>query len=413
MGVFVPLGAPDFNGGSSKGYIGLKYSISKKPADKVELEVRKGGNTFFKVTITDSSMLRIGSHEYQWDGFNDNGILDTAFYTSHDFNFLSRIYALGQVKFNTVKFKCAYEEVDWVDVKIDKNAKRIDVTLRVNLKDGGETGTDKDCKEMGKARGAPVITICPWDKIPDTEIKSSQPIIKSRTKKFKELKQLALDGLSYHWGRNQNHLVSKNISINGLIFEVYVNPVNVTENAMDDIELTYNTNNIWGRSNNPGSVTGLKSFFANLAEYIPYVPLNETIFYNIGYVNGSLAIQSDLNLKKDNWIYLENTSLYKNKSFNIDREFCYTSAHELGHTILKSYSEAAGGSEDYSYKHKGSSGYSETLPVSEGGSNYPNTGEIDLMKYFNNSPRYFDFDRISASTEDVLGLIWLTKIELK
>lgn len=35
------------------------------------------------------------------------------------------------------------------------------------------------------------------------------------------------------------------------------------------------------------------------------------------------------------------------------------------------------------------------------------------MKYYNNDPRWYDFDRIKASQKDVLGLLWLTKLELK
>ncbi|WP_198553848.1 hypothetical protein [Tenacibaculum sp. Bg11-29] len=55
--------------------------------------------------------------------------------------------------------------------------------------------------------------------------------------------------------------------------------------------------------------------------------------------------------------------------------------------------------------------------MSEGGENYPYKGEIDLMKYYNNNnnnnnPYWSDFDRIVADQEDVLGLLWLTKLTL-
>jgi hypothetical protein len=66
----------------------------------------------------------------------------------------------------------------------------------------------------------------------------------------------------------------------------------------------------------------------------------------------------------------------------VDLEFSYTAAHEIGHNILRSYAEGGGGSADYSYKHKGSSRYSETKSISEGGVIYPRKGEIDLMKYY-------------------------------
>jgi hypothetical protein len=35
------------------------------------------------------------------------------------------------------------------------------------------------------------------------------------------------------------------------------------------------------------------------------------------------------------------------------------------------------------------------------------------MKYYNDGPRRYDYDRIIADEVDVLGLIWLTKINIK
>ncbi|WP_165769829.1 hypothetical protein [Flavobacterium araucananum] len=46
------------------------------------------------------------------------------------------------------------------------------------------------------------------------------------------------------------------------------------------------------------------------------------------------------------------------------------------------------------------------------GENYPVSGEVDLMKYYNND-RIKDTLKTIASEKDVLGLIWLTKIKIK
>ncbi|MEC5395893.1 hypothetical protein [Bergeyella sp. RCAD1439] len=50
----------------------------------------------------------------------------------------------------------------------------------------------------------------------------------------------------------------------------------------------------------------------------------------------------------------------------------------------------------------------------EGGVACPSSGEIDLMKYFNNDLYFldYDFERIAAEDKDVVGLLWLTKIKL-
>ncbi len=47
------------------------------------------------------------------------------------------------------------------------------------------------------------------------------------------------------------------------------------------------------------------------------------------------------------------------------------------------------------------------------GENSPDSGAIDLMKYYNNDPKYIDYKRASSSEKDILGLLWLTKLDLK
>lgn len=365
MGVFVPLGIPDFNGGSSKGYISLKYTISGKPADKVELEVRKGGNTFFKVTITDSAMLRIGSHEYQWDGFDNNGILDTAFYTSNDFNFLSRIYVNGQVKFNTVKFKCAYEEVDWVDVKIDKNSKRIGVTLRVNLRDGGEKGTEKDCQEFGASRNAPILKKCPWDEISEAIIKKNDVPIKKRTKSYEDLNKMALNGIKKYWSRKLPD--SKGISIEAETWEIIIN-AEQDDKGMKAPKIVYFTNS-------------KETNFTRSHNW----ELSRKLFYKVGF------------LKYDDWFFQEER--------DAEIDFTETSAHEIGHEILLAY-----GGQLYSKKHKGTSSLGQSVTNEN---SYPKTGEIDLMKYYDGYYPYDFYERRIANEKDVISLVWLAKLKLK
>ncbi|WP_437824930.1 hypothetical protein [Tenacibaculum mesophilum] len=420
MPSFVPLGIADYSGNSERGFVQFTYQIADNNAKELTLQIRDGSSVIFEEKITDANKLKQGEHIWKWDGFDSGGILDTAKLTQYE---NLNLYTIGVDSSNNysrkkLDFSMRYDEVKWVDVKIDKNSKRVDVTLRVNLKDGGTIGTEEDCKELIKVDHLnPGLRtskkVCPWDKIPEKDLISGKLPIRKKTRDFKSLEELALEGVNYHWSRNKNHTVGKNIEVNGENYEVYVNAVNTTKKSMDDLDIVYNTNSFWGRSNNPGNVSTITSFFANLAEYIPYVPLNETIYYNVGYVNNIYKYESQLFFKKDDWEYLNPLSFYKKKS-KIDRDFSYTAAHELGHTILKAFAEKGGGSTDYSYKHKGSSGYSNTKPVSEGGENYPfRGGEIDLMKYYNRGPNYYDFDRIAASEKDVLGLLWLTKLKIK
>ncbi|WP_157885951.1 hypothetical protein [Chryseobacterium glaciei] len=47
------------------------------------------------------------------------------------------------------------------------------------------------------------------------------------------------------------------------------------------------------------------------------------------------------------------------------------------------------------------------------GEDYPLSGEIDVMKYYNKEPRIKDRTRMVAAEKDVLGLLWLTKLKIK
>ncbi|MEM0941642.1 MAG: hypothetical protein AAGI25_17925 [Bacteroidota bacterium] len=406
---FVPLRIPNFKGNTENKFIEFEIEILKHGIDEFSIEILyndkviytaySGKQVLDEVIITakrtntkvEKENLEqveeeetpmnypIGKYAFKWDGFDRNGIYDSTLFTS------GKLKARVKGKISSVEkiaeseeFSFEYKEVKWVDVKIDENTKRIDVTLRVNLRDGGEIGTEKDCKEEVKIDYLnPGLKsskkVCPWDKIPKEDLISGRSPIKSRTKNFADLEQLALEGLNYHWGRNRNHFVAKNVDIHGEKYEVFVNSVNTTENAMDDISLIFNTNSDWLRSMNPGSVDGVISFFGQV--------MPERIIYNYGYIK-----------EVKSWYWLGN-----NVS-DVNDDFSYTSAHEIGHEILKRFSNK----DFYSYKHKGSSTLSETLPASKGGVNYPMSGEIDLMKYYNNDPYWYDFKRIAASKKDVL-----------
>lgn len=199
----------------------------------------------------------------------------------------------GKEKIAQVEFSTKYSQVNWVDVKIDKKNKKIETTLRVNLKDGGAEGLNlgNDVPLNSQTHGAP---------------------ISEQTRSFVDLEKLALDGLKYHWGRNQNHVAAKNVNINSEPYEVFVNGVNTEENSMDDMHLIYNINRKWMRSGNPGSAT------LNQISWIGNLISREAVCYNVGYIKYS-----------NGWSFESGS--------NEDINFKETAAHEIGHEILKSY----------------------------------------------------------------------------
>ncbi|MBF4516839.1 hypothetical protein IRZ71_10805 [Flavobacterium sp. ANB] len=335
-----------------------------------------------------------GEYFIHWDGFDDNEIYDSTRFNGKKLK--AKITATNgdKQKSLTVDFSTKYSEADWTDIKIDKNAKRIDVTLRVDMTDGSAEGLS--CWPNTRDYNPPSTKteICDWDKIPVSDINPGQPIIKSRTQSFSDLEKLAIEGLNYHWGRNKNHLEGKNVKINSDLFEVFIDTINTKKNAMVSIDLIYNTNNSWGRSGNPGVLA--------------------RIYYNEGYVKYS-----------NGWGYINGP--------HAELEYKHTSGHEIGHSILKAY-----GGMTYSWQHKGSSYLlpQDVKPVKGNetfsdhfkkdnmkeisGEYYPKSGEIDLMKYYNyendKTGRRIPVSKIEersvATEKDIMILIWLTKLKI-
>lgn len=347
--------------------------------------------------VSPSDYTKIGSYILFWDGFDNDGIYDSSRFDDKTLTAKITAEKNGIKKTKEVEVKTKYKEVNWVDVRIDRNKNKIDATLRVNLKDGGAKGLNcssttvrsADYQEASDRLGVdnPIkkdfkMRFCDWDKIPKSSLIPGKTPITSRTRSFADLEQLAIDGLNYHWGRNENHAVAKDLKILDQGYAIYLDAVNTPINAMDDINLVYNTNGKWMRSGNPGSATW------NPISWVGNLVSREAICYNVGYIKYS-----------NGWAYQP----YDEE----DVEFKETAAHEIGHEILKTF-----GGTPYSYGHKGSVNV-VTQSNNKTSTNYPMIGEIDIMPYYNNYIPIADRNRMAAAEKDVLGLVWLTKIKLK
>lgn len=113
-------------------------------------------------------------------------------------------------------------------------------------------------------------------------------------------------------------------------------------------------------------------------------------------------------------LVLKNTIVYNSKGWYFREEndvidrFLETSAHEIGHQLLFEY-----GGRDHSYTHKKTSHWSWIIQDPIAGSTYPKKGEIDLMKYIDEDVVPNDYyNRVIIAQEDLLGLMWLTKIKI-
>ena len=367
---FVPLGIPSFIGKEENQIIKFEVEVLKNPIEGIKLEIFHNGKVIRCLDCKEKHS--IGKHYFGWNGFDDNGIYDSTIFTTGKLR--AKVTGTLDGKINerkTDEFSFEYTEVNWVDTKINKNTKRIDVTLRVNIEDGGEIGTEKDCYETGSGSYAPITKHCPWDKIHEKDIDPKDPILKKRNKNnnFDTLKQLALDGIEKYWERNSAN-IGKGVYINKELYEVYLS-CKQDEQGMVAPEIIFFTNSENGTFNRS------HNWFAS-----------RKLYYKEGY------------LKNKKWDYRIPS--------DAAQYFKETAAHEIGHQLLV---ELKG--KYHSYTHKGTSHPSVIIQDPIKGTKYP-TGskEIDLMKYADDFYPYDYYKRVILSEKDLLGLLWLTKLEL-
>lgn len=90
-------------------------------------------------------------------------------------------------------------------------------------------------------------------------------------------------------------------------------------------------------------------------------------------------------------------------------DFKHVSAHEFGHSVLESF-----GRRSLSWGHKGSTNaLLQRIKSSTPG--YPQSGDIDLMKYYDFSKAKVTpkdlFQRSKVMEIDLKRLVWLSKIQ--
>lgn len=105
--------------------------------------------------------------------------------------------------------------------------------------------------------------------------------------------------------------------------------------------------------------------------------------------------------------FIYNSGYFANSS-NADLDFAQTCAHEFGHSVLTEF-----GGIGRSWTHEGSTSLLQSTTRSTPG--YPASGEIDLMKYFDESKGRAGFHRVMADSRaselDVKCLLWLSTLK--
>ena len=184
--ILTPLEIPDFkelSSGSTKNKETVDFTIMKvkqEEADSLLIEVLDGSNVVYSTTDT-ASLLAAGG-DWQWDGYDSSGVLDTRVLKSKNLKIRTTASKGGEQQKSELDFSNKAKEVEWVDVKIDRNAKTVEITVRPSFSDGGIEG---------------------------------DPIPNYTARTFEQLKALAKSGIEQYWSRNGNGIGQNINTIHG------------------------------------------------------------------------------------------------------------------------------------------------------------------------------------------------------
>lgn len=173
--VITPLEIPNYDelstgSTANKDFVEFQIYNRKQPADSVSIEVLNGSTVIYTEADT-KPFLANGVSPWKWDGFDSAGVFDTAVLKSEALKvkLTAKKGALQQIL--EVPLKNESEEVDWVDVKINKNTNVVEATIRPSFSDGGTDGSPAD-----------VIPVVPLT--------------------YPDLEKMAKKGIEHYWSRD-------------------------------------------------------------------------------------------------------------------------------------------------------------------------------------------------------------------
>lgn len=275
--ILTPLEIPDYDelaSGTTKNRETIDFLIinREQPADSLTLEVLDGSTLIYAESDT-AKLLPTGEHPWQWDGYSLAGVLDTKLLKSAALKVRLTAVKGGLQQIVELPLANESEEVDWVDARVDRNAKTIEITVRPSFSDGGVKG------------GIPGVAPTP----------------------YKDLEAFAKAGIELHWSRNGTRAsgVGSGISSSKGTYLLTVTADLNSQPKAKAFPLTENLTVDGGRSTSLGG-------FRN-------------IHHNLGRAYNAFVTEAKVPYA------LQMVRDYARE------DFFHTAAHEFGHFILNSY----------------------------------------------------------------------------
>lgn len=206
-GILVPFGIADFNGKPQAAFMTFSYMLDK-PADEISLEIKNASGQLLYQYTEKNPVWQPGPGRICWDGFNGQGIYESR---NFDGQLLYARFGLNRKNswiYQELRFGTRYKDVEWLDVRIDRIQKQINVKLRTCFQDLGSLGT-----------------------------------FQRQTKTYFELIALAREGVSQYWSRSIQ-LQDKSG------YEVYLETENTCSRAIPSPGIVYNSGGRLRRSRN-------------------------------------------------------------------------------------------------------------------------------------------------------------------
>ncbi|WP_339490392.1 PAAR domain-containing protein [Pseudomonas sp. EL_65y_Pfl2_R95] len=218
--VLTPLETPDFSelaSGTTANSEVIDFLITNRqePADRLTLEVLDGSTLLFSETNT-QALLPKGEHVWQWDGYSTDGVLDTRILKSPNLKIRLTATKGAQQQIEELPFANSANESAWVDTRIDRMAKTVEITVRPSFSDGGVLGKDS------------TLT----------------------AKSFSQLQNLAKAGIELYWSRNDSRAqgIGAAIQTNQGPFKVTVTATVNAEPSAKNFPLISSVDTDFGRS---------------------------------------------------------------------------------------------------------------------------------------------------------------------
>jgi hypothetical protein len=277
--ILTPLEIPDYDelaSGTTKNLETIDFLVSNReqPADSLTLEVLDGSTLIYAEADT-AKLLPTGEHTWQWDGYSLAGVLDTKVLKSTVLKVRLTAVKGGLQQIVELPLANKSEEVDWVDARVDRNAKTVEVTVRPSFSDGGVDGKNPNLTPLTYA----------------------------------QLEALAKQGIEHYWSRDGSRTAGVGSPINTSrgIYKLNVYTESNVEPKSKNFPLVENLTEDGGRSTSFG--------------------IFRKIHHNLGYANLKFVLESNTPHRANE------AKLYA------DEVFKETAAHEFGHLILNEYGD--------------------------------------------------------------------------